>query len=127
MKRGEQNIQQAICANLAVRAATGIFWWHHPAGGYRSRIEAAIMKSMGAKAGLPDVLILRGGQLYGIELKAPGGRLSPAQQACHEALKAAGAKVAGAIGLDKAIEQLEQWQLLRGETQLACGPKGRNG
>jgi hypothetical protein len=52
-----------------------------------------------------------------LELKAAGGRLSPPQREAHAAMRAAGATVAVAVGLDNALRQLERWKLLRGEMQ----------
>jgi hypothetical protein len=45
---------------------------------------------------------------------AAGGRLSPAQRECHEQMRAAGAEVATAVGIDAALAQLAEWRLLRG-------------
>lgn len=41
----------------------GIFWWHN-------------LQGIGSKKGLPDMFVLRGGKLYGIEVKAPKGHLT---------------------------------------------------
>jgi hypothetical protein len=49
-----------------------IFAWHPFSGGYRKPIEAAIYKGLGARAGLPDVLVLHNGRVFGLELKADG-------------------------------------------------------
>ena len=51
---------------------------------------------------------------YGLELKSPGGRLSPAQRDVLDTLRAAGATVSVAYGLDAALAHLEAWDLLRG-------------
>jgi hypothetical protein len=72
------------------------------------------MKGLGVKAGVPDIIAIRHGRAFALELKAPGGRLTPAQLDAHEGLRAAGAVVAVAYGLDEAVAQLEDWQLLRG-------------
>ena len=36
-------------------------------------MEAAIFKGLGVVAGLPDIIAIKGGQTYGLELKAPKG------------------------------------------------------
>jgi hypothetical protein len=74
-----------------------------PNGGARSPIEAKILKGQGVTPGVPDVIGVRKGEMFALELKAPGGRLSPAQIECHERLLAAGATVTTAIGLDHAL------------------------
>jgi hypothetical protein len=47
-----------------------------------------------------------------LELKAPGGRLSPAQVECHEDLHRAGATVAVAADVDHALALLALWGIL---------------
>ena len=120
MKRShsEQQIQKAICQHLRVRGHRDLYWWHHPAGGYRSPVEAAILKSIGAKPGLPDLFLLRDGKLYGLELKAQGGRLSPTQATAQVLLRQAGATINTAVGIDAAIRQLETWGLLKGRADM---------
>jgi hypothetical protein len=64
-----------------------------PNGGYRGKREAGRLKAEGVKAGIPDIVvpIPRGG--YGslfIEMKRPGGRISPAQKAMMSKLAAVG-------------------------------------
>jgi hypothetical protein len=96
------------------RGVTNLFAFHPWAGGWRSPIEASIMSGAGVRSGLPDVILIHDGRVFGLELKAQGGRLSPAQQTAHEELRRAGAQVATAIGIDEALAQLETWALLRG-------------
>jgi VRR-NUC domain-containing protein len=116
-KYAEQTVQRTIFQHLEARPAAGVFAFHVPNGGLRSKVEAAIFKRLGVVAGVPDVIAIRGGQIYALELKAKGGRISPAQMACHARLEAAGAICAVATGVDAALRQLEAWGLLRGEMQ----------
>jgi hypothetical protein len=67
--------------------------------------------------GVPDVIAIKAGRTYALELKAPGGQITATQRAAHAALRAAGAAVAVADGLDAAIERLERWELLRGSSR----------
>jgi hypothetical protein len=97
-----------------LRHAPDIFWFHVGNGGYRTPIEAKVLKSLGVTAGVPDLILIRDGKTYGLELKAHGGRLSPAQRTAHMLMRAAGAEVEVAVGLDAALRQLESWGLLRG-------------
>jgi len=115
--RPEDAIQRAVFDHLRVRAAPGVFAFHPANGGWRSRIEASILKGLGVRAGVPDVIAIHRGQAFTLELKAPGGKLTEAQIAAHDALCAAGAEVATTVGLDCALEVLETWGLLRGRTQ----------
>ena len=118
--RAEDMIQRAVFEHLALRSAPGVFAFHPPNGGWRSRIEAAILRGLGVRAGVPDVIAIRGGCVYALELKPPGGRLTAAQNAAHAALRAAGATVVTSYGLDDAISMLEEWGLLRGQASLCA-------
>jgi hypothetical protein len=69
------------------------------------------------RAGVPDVIALKDGRTYGLEIKSENGRLTAGQIAAHEGLRAAGAEVATAWGLDEALAVLERWGLLRGCVQ----------
>jgi hypothetical protein len=119
--RPEQQVQKAVLGHLAWRAVPDVWWCHYPAGGWRSPIEAAIFKSLGVVAGVPDILIVYCGQLYGLELKAEAGRLTGIQSDTQAAMQRAGAIVATAHGVDAALAQLVAWGLLRPEasTQVA--------
>jgi hypothetical protein len=110
----EAAIQRAVFEHLRCRPAPNTFAWHTPNGGLRSKVEAAILKGLGVVAGVPDIVAVRGDQMYCLELKSAGGRLSPSQIAAHSLLASAGAQVAVADNIDAALRQLEQWQLLRG-------------
>ena len=112
--RPEQQIQRAVFEHLAVRAASTVFAFHPANGGWRTRVEAAILKAMGVKAGVPDIIAIKGGQCYALELKAADGRLTPVQRDAHAAPVAAGATLELAYGLDEALARLEAWGLLRG-------------
>jgi hypothetical protein len=111
--RDEQQLQKNALAHIAWRAVPGVWFCHYPAGGWRSAVEAAILKGLGVVAGVPDLLLVHRGQLYALELKTERGRLTQIQIATQTTMRAAGAKVATAAGLDAALEQLEAWGLLR--------------
>src|ERR1700730_5381663 len=113
----EQQIQRALSDHLRLRAAPGVFAFHVPNGGYRKPIEAAIMKGLGVKAGVPDVVAIHKGRCYALELKAEGGRATPKQLEAIAAMEAAGAHCCIAEGLDCALAVLEQWGILQGHTQ----------
>jgi VRR-NUC domain len=113
LNRPEQVIQRAVFEHLRLRAASNVFAFHPANGGWRSQVEAAILKGLGVCPGVPDVIAIKAGR-DGLELKNPAGRLSPAQRDVLAALRAAGATVSVAYGLDAALAQLEAWELLRG-------------
>ena len=115
--RREQEIQKAVFAHLRQRGARNVFAFHPANGGYRRPIEAAIFRSIGVVPGTPDVISIKDGQVFGLELKAAGGKLSEAQRATIEAMRLAGAVVEVATGIDQALAALEGWGLLRGRVQ----------
>jgi hypothetical protein len=113
--RPEDIIQRAVFKHLEVRAAPGVFAFHVPNGGKRKPIEAAILKGLGVKAGVPDVVACYRGQFYALELKAEGGRPSDKQLEAVESIRNAGGFACIAEGLDRALNCLETWGLLRGK------------
>src|SRR5262245_23610248 len=117
--RPEQQLQRSVLAHLGRRRMPGLWWCHVPNGGYRGAIEAAIFKSLGVVAGVPDLLLIYGGHTYELELKASKGRLSPTQIATHERMKAAGAIVATATGIDEALGWLTLWGLIKREPEIS--------
>jgi VRR-NUC domain len=88
----EAAIQRAVFQHLRTRPAPGLFCFHVPNGGFRKPVEAAILKGMGVRAGVPDVICIHDGRTYALELKADGGRLTDSQQRVLIALRAAGAR-----------------------------------
>src|SRR5215831_20298781 len=112
-RQPEAQLQRAVLEHLRWRGVPGLFPFHYPAGGWRSSIEAAILKSLGVVAGIPDLLIVYQGQLYALELKTAYGRLTPTQIDTQQRMRVAGAIVATAVEIDAALEILEGWGLLR--------------
>jgi len=110
----EAAIQRAVFQHLRVRGTPGVFAFHPANGGYRKPVEAAILKGLGVVAGVPDVIAIHNGRVFAMELKAPGGRATDKQLEAIAAMREAGAFVALAEGLDRALACLEAWGLLRG-------------
>jgi hypothetical protein len=73
-RRPEQDIQRAIVQHYRTRGASGVLMFAVPNGGYRSKIEAAIMKATGTVPGVPDTTWIKDGQVYALERKADNGR-----------------------------------------------------
>jgi hypothetical protein len=110
----EQAIQRAVFDHIRARGVPGLFAFHPANGGYRRPVEAKILKGMGLRAGVPDVILIHEGRCYAMEIKAPGGRATAAQLEALAEMEAAGAFTCVAEGLDRALAVLEQWRLLRG-------------
>lgn len=122
MQRPEQDIQKAVIAHLRTRGMPGVVFWHTPngafLGGKRNRkgasIQGAVMKGMGVRAGVSDVIAVHQGRIFALELKAPGGRPTESQLEFIADMERAGAFTCLAEGIDRAIAVLESWGLLRG-------------
>ena len=110
----EAAIQRAVFQHLRARGTPGVFAFHPANGGYRKPVEAAILKGLGVVAGVPDVIAIHNGRVFAMELKAPGGRATVKLLEAIAAMREAGAFVALAEGLDRALACLEAWGLLRG-------------
>ena len=113
----ESALQRQVPAHVDARSARNTFVFAVPNGGLRSKIEAAILKGLGVRAGVPDLIAIKAGRVCALELKSPRGRLSKAQKETITQLQGAGAIVAVADRLDAALDKLELWGILRGERQ----------
>ena len=113
MNRPEQEIQKAVVAHLRLRAEPNVFFFSIPNEGKRGFVNAAALKAAGMTAGVPDLLILKGGKLSALELKAPGGRLSPSQRLVGARMEECGAEISVAHSIDEALVTLEVWGILR--------------
>ena len=93
--------------------------WHTANGGHRNAKEGAKLKMMGVLAGVPDLTIAHAGGFDMIELKAVGGKLSPAQEYVINGLRSLGhpTTVIKAKSPQDAIEQSTPLLLRIGYTQ----------
>ena len=87
MKRLEQEMQIRIVKYLQYALPPEIWFAHYPAGGKRGKAEAGIMKAMGTKPGVPDLLFCFGGSLFCIELKQEGKDLQKNQKETHKEME----------------------------------------
>ena len=101
--RPEDQLQRTVCQHLRQRGAPGLVWWHTPNGGKRRPVEAAILKGLGVRAGVADLIFLCDGRAFALELKTDDGRPTVEQMAASMA-----------HGLDQALRAPETWGLLRG-------------
>lgn len=107
----ENQLQQAVARLLD---HSGLVWCHPPNGGNRTARTGALMKSMGAKAGVPDVLIFNGTAYpdyfigLAIELKVGKNKPTPAQLKWHEDLRACGWRVDVCRTVDEVLVVLRE-------------------
>ena len=118
MDRPEQKIHIAVADHLRRRGVPGLVWFHPANGGLRTKREASLLKAMGVRAGVSDLILIHNNRMFAMELKAPGGRASAEQLAFLSEVDAAGAHTAMPEGLDAALATLEAWGLIEGRTQV---------
>lgn len=84
---------------------------HHSANevtepGPRGARRQAILTGMGVHPGFADLMVISGGRVLFLELKAPKGRLRPSQEAFRDAVQAQGFAWALLRSLDDALGAL---------------------
>jgi hypothetical protein len=109
-RRVEDSIHRSIVHWLrAVLPAAEVL---HVPNAPRSAVAGARLKGLGLRAGAPDLLLmLPGGQGLWIEVKAPKGRLSPAQHAFADRCQALGWPVVVARSIDDVRSALDASQI----------------
>lgn len=112
----EEALHRTCVALLAIYRARGVLEFTHPANGaHKSPATAGLMKALGQRAGVSDLLIWAGGRRhFQIELKTSKGRLSPAQEAWMDRMAAFGFTVY----LCRSVEGLQEILALEGLPRL---------
>lgn len=99
----ERSLHRAVAQYLDWALPMDAFWWPVPSASHRLLPQAANMKRAGElKPGLPDIMLCYRGRLICIELKAPKGRLSPAQREVHERITLSG----GVVCVCRSLEEV---------------------
>jgi len=112
-KHPEYDLQCAVVEHLRLRGVEGLRFWHTPNGGFRNVREAARFKKMGVLPGVADLILVRDGSNYALELKVGRRPLSQSQTELLRFLRANGWLVWVASGIDEALRALECWGLIR--------------
>lgn len=103
----EYRLHIAIVELLNRAKVPGVIFWHTPNGGSRNKIEAAKLKRMGVRPGIPDIIIsMPDRRMAFVEVKTKGGRVSPEQRAFLLDMHMRGHDTAWVRSLDEAIEFL---------------------
>lgn len=110
MNRLEQSFQQTV-VQFIDRAAPGLLFFHVPnSSGNRGARLGGIMKSMGLRAGVPDlVFVLPNAKIGFLELKAGKGSLSKSQREFRDEAQERGCPWAEARTLTEVWDALEAW------------------
>lgn len=104
----EHMLQKQIARFCIYCMPAEVLWTSSMAGQYLSLRQAEINKAKGVRRGFPDMQFLFRGVTYYLELKAPGGRLSPEQREFESASKPFGI-FAVARSLEEAEAAFRQW------------------
>lgn len=119
MNRPEQELQKSVVEYLEL-AKPRCIWFHVPNGGARSKTEAAIMKGLGVKAGVADLIFLWKDRCSFIELKTEKGRISKAQVAFMEECGEYGIGYVTCHSLEEVFFWLKTWDIpLENDVRLA--------
>lgn len=103
----EDEFQKSVAIYLNSKGAV---WFHPPNGGTRNIIEAAKLKAMGVKAGVPDCMIFNKKHGYAglaIELKVGYNKPSEKQIAFMEKLAGEGWKCVVSHSLDEVCDLID--------------------
>jgi hypothetical protein len=110
----EDDLQVEVAAYLDRVLPDDAFWWHTPNQGrgdgltrktaFGAMVMGQKLKSMGMRAGIPDILLLYRGILHCTDAKARYGGLTDSQKEVQPRLLTAGARVGPPI---RTIEELE--------------------
>lgn len=103
----ETPVQRAIIKGLHAALPPRSLVFHIPNGGARNQIAGAKLKGAGTLAGIPDLCcILPGGTVFFVEVKAPGGSLSPHQRELIPLIRELGILVVVASDLATVLDAL---------------------
>ena len=113
MNRPEQTLQRGVVQYLTLMENMGeLSFFHVPNGGKRSKVEAAIFKGLGVRAGVSDlVLLFPDARSAFIELKSPGGKLSSSQNQFRSQVEGLGFQFAVCDAVDD-VEQFVRSMLM---------------
>jgi hypothetical protein len=107
----EREIQAAVAQFLNFALPADAMFHHSPMEGKRGWKAQADLKSSGAQAGFPDIVILWQGRAFTIELKAPKKYLSPVQKVAHRRLEKAGIPIRVCHSVTEVAMTLADWSI----------------
>lgn len=103
--RPEETLQRAIVGFLGIALPPDSYMFAVTnQRGTRRKFEMGILKAMGARAGVPDLVIIHRGRFFGIEVKAEKGCLSDHQATAADDIVRAG----GFYSVVRSVEEVER-------------------
>jgi len=109
----EQKIHWGVVNLLNTLGAKGLVFFH-PGNNPRSPRDGMRLKRLGAKAGVPDLILVHNGIVYALEIKNEKGRTTKDQDDFIDAFKLAGGYAEVGYGLEHCMKILDTWGLVRG-------------
>jgi hypothetical protein len=109
----EARLQKTIIQHLKLCGVEGLLWFHPANESKRSVVTGANLKALGMLPGVADLVIIKDGRAFFMEVKAEKGRLSDAQKEFAAAAVKAGAEWAVVHSIAEAITILRDWQVIR--------------
>lgn len=110
----EAQMQMAVWQHIVLRKPKNVIAYAVPNGEKRSKRTAGRLKAQGVVAGVADLaFVLSDGRAAFMELKAAGGRLSPAQKAFQDQCAAMEVEHAVCASLDSALSILTAWGVIK--------------
>lgn len=111
MNRPEENLQRVVVDYFDLALPLEAFWFAVPnQRGTRKEWENKLLKALGVKAGVPDLIIWWHGRFIAIELKAERGSLTLWQRLAANAIRDNG----GACYLCRTVEAVEAALIIEG-------------
>ena len=112
----EDAIHAAIIELLCMAAHPRTLWWHCPNGAMMKPSTRMYFARLGVLPGVADLcFVLPDKTSAFIEVKSPGGKLSPAQQHFQARCAVLGLRYRVVYSVADAEEVLKEWQALRGQ------------
>jgi hypothetical protein len=110
----EHKIQVQLMDYLVYAARPDIYYFAIPNQANRHIRNAVKMKAEGVRSGVADLcFMLPQGRVAWLEMKKPGGSLSPTQRQFREVCHSLGHQWGTAKSIEEALELLTQWDALK--------------
>lgn len=110
--RYEDDLHVRVAAYLTHVKPDDCVWWHTPNGARydpaKAASTAALLSMMGLRPGIPDILLLYRGKLFGCELKSLTGRATEDQISVSDDMNKAGACISDPLARPvRTVEDME--------------------
>ena len=118
----EARLQKAVVAHLMLTATPGVLWFSVPNEGKRSVVMGGHLNAMGMRPGTADIIFIRAGRAYAMELKAKGNVQSAAQLLFQADCQLAKTPYACCDNIDAALRTLRAWGMIKTKAQARLAP-----